>query len=121
MATGMSGAPVSAAGCNSEPKKRRTWRPSLVVPSGNMATQSPAASAAASCRFSMAVWWRRWRWMNRVPTFSASQPMSGQARTSDLATKRQARWLSMSQMSSQEMWLATNTTPRACAGSVPLS
>ena len=42
------------------------------------------------------------RLRNRVPARAASQPMAGQARTSDLATKAVGAWLAIASMSSQE-------------------
>uniref|UniRef100_A0A0U1PA55 Uncharacterized protein n=1 Tax=Mizugakiibacter sediminis TaxID=1475481 RepID=A0A0U1PA55_9GAMM len=45
-----------------------------------------------------------------VPARAASQPTSGQPAISALATKQAARWLCSRVMSSQETWLATNST-----------
>ena len=55
---------------------------------------------------------RRW---NTVPAWRASQPSSGQRAISCLATKLAARWLWMAWMSSQETWLATNSTGSGAA------
>jgi len=77
----------STAGCSSEGRKRRSPRPSLVVPSGNTATQAPPCIRLRISALMRAVSARRPRSMNSVPVLCASQPATGQARTSALETK----------------------------------
>jgi hypothetical protein len=56
-----------------------------------------------------AVSWRLLRSMKMVPERATSQPITGQRRTSDLATKRTGLTAWITQMSSQDTWFATST------------
>ncbi len=56
-----------------------------------------------------AVSWRLLRSMKIVPERATSQPISGQRRTSDLATNRTGLTAWMTQMSSHDTWLDTMT------------
>ncbi len=49
--------------------------------------------------------------MNRVPPRAASGPATGHRRTSVLASMRAGRTAASNGMSSQEMWLATSSSP----------
>ena len=88
-ATGCTCPSASTIGCRSDPLNGSTVMPSVVVPSGKIATTSPRASAVAASRL-IAVRVpppRRARRTacRRSPT---SHPTTGQRRSSALATKR---------------------------------
>ena len=105
------------------PPPRTDWRgtaaPSpaaTVVPSGKNATRCPAA-APTPCPWKIVRRSRRLpRAMKTVPALSTSQPSTGQARISDLATKRHGCSALMTKMSSHEMWLETIMRVRQRAG-----
>ncbi len=102
MATGCTWPSASTIGCSSEPWKGSTSRPSVVVPSGNIAITSPWASTSAAWRLTLCVSWRRARSMNSVPALVAKRPTSGQRFNSDLAMKRAGWSVFSTKMSSQE-------------------
>ena len=85
----------------------RSVVPSVVVPSGKIATMSPRASAVAASRLIECAWCRRSRSTNSVPTLADSRPTTGQRRISALPTKRAGESASSTKMSSHEMWFAT--------------
>ncbi len=64
-----------------------TRLPSLEVPSANSTTDVPPFSRLTISPTASAVWWRRLRSTNTVRCISAVTPISGQRRTSLLATK----------------------------------
>jgi len=102
-------------GCSSELLNGSMSTPSVVVPSGKIATTSPAASTAATRWFTRRVSRRCVRSMNNVPAPRIMAPMTGHRASSDFATKRTGCTEFSTKMSSQEMWLATISTlpPRA--------
>jgi hypothetical protein len=59
----------------------------------------------------MRAWPRLPRRRKMVSFFAASQPITGQARTSALDTKAAGASALMTKMSTQEMWLATSMQP----------
>ena len=113
------------------PALRRRWRvaaakngnarpavPSVVVPSGKTARHSPRCSSSTSCTLMRAAERALPRSMNRVCARAHNQPMTGQRRTSDLATKRIGTTAFSTNTSSHEMWLVTMRPWRKlCSGS----
>ena len=90
--------------------------PSLVVPSGNTPSTSPARKLAAMrCTTRMASR-RDSRSTNNVPMPLASWPIKGHCLTSALETNRQNRAACTAVMSSHDMWLATSITGPVTAG-----
>ena len=71
--------------------------------------RSPARSTRASSpRVRFNSLWRP-RATNTVPASALNGPISGQARTSDLATKRDGKRALMTKTSTQEVWFATSS------------
>ena len=105
----------STIGCSSELLNGSSRVPSVVVPSGNIATTSPLASASCASIVTRCVSWRRERSTNSVPTSRTRRPSSGQRASSDLATKRIGCTEFSTKMSSHETWFATiSTLPPSC-------
>jgi hypothetical protein len=92
--------------------------PFVVVPSGKQATHCPRRKIAR-IRFATPASPRELpRLRNTVPVRAASHPISGQRRTSPLATNRTRRHALMTRLSSHETWFPTKRTDDTLAGGV---
>ncbi len=97
----------NTAGRNAPPLPR----PHQVLPSGKTTTREPERRAVATVPTAPGSARSRSRSMKSVAPNPASRPSSGQSRTSVLASIRPGSTAATSGMSSQEMWLATTSSP----------
>jgi hypothetical protein len=100
--TGITGTPTSIAAWNSAGRKGPLRRPHQVVPSGNTATTRPARSAALAVATVVGSCRGRYRSTKIAPLAAATQPITGQSRTSRLARRRAGEYARITSTSSQD-------------------
>lgn len=100
--TGITGTPASIAAWNSAGRKRPLRRPHQVVPSGKTATMRPARSAARTVATVVGSCRGRYRSTKIVPIAAANHPITGQSRTSRLASRRAGEYARITSTSSQD-------------------
>ena len=86
--------------------------PSLEVPSANSTTASPVKSRSPISLVAAPVRCRAWRSMKMVRCSFDRKPNTGQFATSLLATNTTGPSAEITQMSSQETWLAESAPAR---------
>lgn len=111
MCTGWTGTPASSAAWKTARRKWPCALPHQVLPSGKATTAAPSRSSPAIRATVSGSARSRSRSMNRTPPRAASGPATGHCRISDLASILAGRRAARSGMSSQEMWLATISSP----------